>query len=226
MNKWLNTLISFLLGLMIFIILLLTSIELIAFNRSYYIWHFENYQIMTSTGMSLDDLMYVTDEMLNYLEGERDNLIILAPIHGIERQVFNEKEILHMIDVQALFMGGRWLRNIGVLLIGLIFFITYRLYDKKMARLLDNIRKVFIGLWCFLLGLVIIISLDFNRAFIYFHECFFSNDLWLLDPNKDTLIQMVPLEFFINTALLIFLSFLVLSGIVLFLIQKIKNRVT
>ena len=39
-------------------------------------------------------------------------------------------------------------------------------------------------------------AVDFNAAFIKFHEIFFDNDLWLLDLRTDVLIQMFPEEFF------------------------------
>ena len=51
-----------------------------------------------------------------------------------------------------------------------------------------------------LLILGLIISTDFTRYFILFHEIFFTNDLWMLDPTTDRLINMVPEGFFIDTA--------------------------
>ena len=45
-----------------------------------------------------------------------------------------------------------------------------------------------------------IISTDFNQYFIMFHHIFFNNDLWMLNPDTDLLINIVPEPFFMDTA--------------------------
>ena len=55
--------------------------------------------------------------------------------------------------------------------------------------------------WGFLLlfGLLALFAaLDFNTFWTNFHRVFFTNDLWLLDPRTDILIQMVPGQFFFD----------------------------
>jgi len=48
--------------------------------------------------------------------------------------------------------------------------------------------------------LLLLMAIDFYKYFTYFHEIFFTNDLWLLNPKTDILIQMLPLEFFSSIA--------------------------
>ena len=60
------------------------------------------------------------------------------------------------------------------------------------------------------LGLVI--STDFTKYFIVFHKIFFNNDLWVLDPRTDMLINIVPEGFFFDTAARIAMVF---AGIVM-----------
>jgi uncharacterized membrane protein len=50
---------------------------------------------------------------------------------------------------------------------------------------------------------------DFTKYFTIFHKIFFDNDLWLLDPAKDDLINLLPEGFFSDTALAILIVFLV-----------------
>ena len=45
-----------------------------------------------------------------------------------------------------------------------------------------------------------IVATDFSRYFVVFHHIFFNNDLWLLDPRTDMLINIVPEPFFMDTA--------------------------
>ena len=60
------------------------------------------------------------------------------------------------------------------------------------------------------LVLIGIISTDFSKYFIIFHHIFFNNDLWILDPRTDMLINIVPEPFFMDTALRIAIVFAVL----------------
>lgn len=72
----------------------------------------------------------------------------------------------------------------------------------------------------------LIISTDFTKYFILFHHIFFTNDLWILDPATDMLINIVPEGFFMDTAARIALLFgslsLVLFGVCLLL--TVRNR--
>ena len=61
-------------------------------------------------------------------------------------------------------------------------------------------------------ALAAIISTDFTKYFIVFHKIFFNNDLWVLDPRTDMLINIVPEGFFFDTAARIALVF---AGIVM-----------
>ena len=44
------------------------------------------------------------------------------------------------------------------------------------------------------------ISTDFTKYFVIFHHIFFNNDLWMLNPDTDLLINIVPEPFFMDTA--------------------------
>jgi len=41
---------------------------------------------------------------------------------------------------------------------------------------------------------------DFHSLFTLFHHMFFTNDLWLLNPKQDLLLQLMPTSFFIEYA--------------------------
>ena len=56
---------------------------------------------------------------------------------------------------------------------------------------------LFFGILAVLAG---IISTDFSKYFVMFHHIFFNNDLWILNPETDMLINIVPEGFFMDTA--------------------------
>ena len=173
--------------------LLLTTVELVSFNTDYFVNKYEEYEISKSTGIVIDDLEGITDKLLNYLKDKTDNLEIEKEINGSKRQVFNEKEILHMIDVKDLFIKGKIIRNISMILI-IISILYLGIKNKKdlgQAFIMSSALSILSMVTLFLL-----MYTNFNKYFTYFHEIFFTNDLWLLNPETDVLIQMLPLEFF------------------------------
>lgn len=50
---------------------------------------------------------------------------------------------------------------------------------------------------------VFIAMTDFNSYFVRFHEMFFTNDLWLLNPKTDRMIQLLPEVFFRDIVMLV-----------------------
>jgi integral membrane protein (TIGR01906 family) len=214
MNKLANATLGFLLGLMILTTVLFTSIEIIAFNLTYYQWHYQHYNIMADTDIELEHLTLITKEMLSFLRGTRRDLDMEVPIAGEMKEVFGEREKMHMDDVQELFKIGTLLRNVSFFLAIAMIFLIWRLAKPWMDKLLIWVQYVMLGFITLMLVLGVIISTNFNHYFNIFHEIFFSNDLWLLDPNTEVLINLVPLSFFINTSGIIVLIFLVLSTLI------------
>ena len=64
-------------------------------------------------------------------------------------------------------------------------------------------------------AMAVVISTDFTKWFTVFHHIFFDNDLWILNPATDRLINIVPEPFFIDTALNIAVIFALSLGVLL-----------
>ena len=122
-----------------------------------------------------------------------------------------------MEDVQGLFIGGLWLRRIGIL-ITLCFAALAYFRGRKSAEQTAALKRLIPKSLCIgtgavfavALALIGIISTDFTKYFIVFHKIFFNNDLWVLDPRTDMLINIVPEGFFFDTAARIALVFAVI----------------
>ncbi len=201
-------------------VLLLTDLEVIAFELGFYEKKYEEYNISEVTGIEKKNLMIITKEMLDYLKGNREDLIMFAEVNGETEQVFEEREILHMVDVKELFSKGYIIKNIMliVLIIALGWLAIY--YREAIGKTL-----IASSLWPMILMSILglLMYVDFNKYFTYFHHIFFTNDLWLLDPNTDILIQMLPIEFFSSIAFKI-LSFFVVELLIVLVIGIILNR--
>jgi len=210
------TIFMILLSISLPIILLLTSVEIATFDIDFFEEKYVEYNIMKVTGIEKDNLMEVTEELLSYLKGTRKDLIIFTEVNGKTEQVFEEREILHMEDVKELFQKGYLLRRILLFLSGIsiIFIVIYQKKNLGKTLIISAIYPIIL-----LIILATLMYVDFYKYFTYFHEIFFTNDLWLLNPKTDILIQMLPLEFFNSIAYKIVLLFIM--GLLIILVTGI-----
>ena len=210
------------------IVLFITSVEAVVYwTPGYFEKEYTKYNVLDSLpAMTMDDLLHVTDEMMDYLRGDREDLHVETTMGGQQREFFNEREIAHMEDVQVLFLKAMSIRTVCLVLTVLL--LAFMAATKaRMRKVLPPSLCMGTGLFFGLItALGLIISTDFSRYFIMFHHIFFTNDLWILDPSTDMLINIVPEGFFMDTAARIALLFgslsLILFGICLFL--TIKNQ--
>ena len=172
--------------------LLYTALETNAFNMRYW----ENYQahfdIVAKTGKSEAEVKSASEDLARYLKTGEDALM---------EKHFNARECAHMKDVYALFKLGRTLRLVAI---GIVLVAVIR---KRLTK-----RTFLFGLYVWdavILVLGVLITTNFSRAFILFHKLFFTNDLWLLNPETDWMIRLLPESFFAGIALRTAISFLV-----------------
>lgn len=199
--KYLHNLLGILCGFALMITLLITSVEAVAYwTPGYYEREYTKYQVLDDVNMEMDDLLDVTHEMMAYLRGNREDLHVPTIVAGQPREFFNDREIAHMEDVRGLFLGGLAIRRIciGIMVLGCALLAVLKADVKRVLP-----KMVCVGTVLFFVviaALTAIISTDFTKYFIIFHEIFFNNDLWMLDPRTDLLINIVPEPFFVDTA--------------------------
>ena len=215
--KWIHSILGVLFSFFIIIILLITSVEAVAYwTPGYYEDEYEKYNVTADVHMEMEDLLDVTREMMAYLRGNREDLHVPTIVDGQPREFFNEREIAHMEDVRGLFLGGLLLRRISILG-AVVCLILMAVLKARIVQVLPRSICVGTGLFfaviCFLAALI---SKDFTKYFVIFHQIFFDNDLWILDPATDLLINIVPEPFFMDTAGRIALTFGISVGVLFF----------
>ncbi len=197
--------------------LLITSVEAVCYWTPGYFQHqYEKYHVLDSLpAMTMEDLLDVTDEMMDYLKGNREDLHVQTTMEGETREFFSEREIAHMEDVQGLFLAAIMLRRFCILFI-LLSLAVIAATKGSIPDILP--RAVFLGTLLFFgiaAAIGLLVSTNFSKYFVVFHHIFFDNDLWILDPSVDMLINIVPEGFFRDTAMRIILLFGVLALTVL-----------
>ena len=198
--------------------MLLIALESRAFSLGYYVRAFQKYQIQEVTKLSMEQLTQIGSALIMYLL--RGDNQILEPY-------FSQREILHMVDVYHLFRVVYILQ--GISLVVVILDGVYLVKKKLVMRQLSDLKK-WLCLHYLLLGIggFLYTQTDFTYVFYQFHELFFTNDLWLMNPETDLMIQMLPQGFFAQMATEIVLVWsglilLIQLGIILWERQRIEK---
>lgn len=189
--------------LSISLIFLIFALEQNAYDKDYYLKKYKENDTEMLTGKNMDELEDITDGLILYLKGGENDLL---------RPHFNEKEILHMEDVKDLFNLARTIKYIGLgtAFVSFIYFIK-----TKKTKLLAKTLSYGLFVNHVILSIIGLLAYqDFNKYFTYFHLIFFTNDLWILNPKTDLMIQMLPENFFFGMATKIMIAFLIYISII------------
>lgn len=186
---------------------LITSTVRVLFGaRPLYLHAVDAYDAPTVTGIPRSELVRGVDDLRAYLFDDRDRLSLqVTNAAGQTEPLFNEREVQHMRDVKTLVQGFFTAQAVSLLL--LAAYAAPRLILQRRAGARHLCRLI----WYAMLGVLavgalfgITAVLSFEWLFTRFHLISFSNNLWLLDPRTDHLLQLFPDPFWrLATALLV-----------------------
>lgn len=203
--------------------LLFTSCEIAIYpDFDVYEREYEKYDVLSELDMTMDDAMYVTHEMMDYLRGDRETLSVVTDVDGKRQDFFNQQDRFHMSEVRGLFLGGMAIRA-GACVSMVVCIILLLLMKADVRRILPSsylIALAAVGLSLAVAGVMALV--DFNAVFVMFHHLFFDNDLWIFDPAEDYMIRMLPEGLFADMAARIGVIFA--AGLVISLILSIAAR--
>lgn len=216
--------ISVIFSFMIMTAIFLTSFQVALYGDfNVYKKEYEKYQVLSTLDMSMDDAMYVTHEMMDYLIGEDHILSAVTVVDGKEQEFFNDQDRFHMAEVKELFQGGLVIRRVAVIVASLCLFVLIVIKADIRYVLPRSYLFVFIVTIIALTILGSVAIFDFNNLFTLFHKIFFDNDMWMFDPDEDYMIRMLPEGIFADMTVriaAIFLAFTVFMTFICIVIIK------
>lgn len=180
------------------IILLVTSIDMNCFNRDFFRSEYATLKTSDELGMSEKDLNKATNTLLDYLQDKREDITVEITVKGTKQMAFNSKEAAHMVDVKGLYQFALVLRNVCLIIFaaGLIYLLV-QMKKGAFTLLSINYMKMAIVFAVAFTMLTIWAYTDFNGFWTAFHKVAFRNDLWMLDPSTDLMINLFPEQFFL-----------------------------
>ncbi len=182
---------------MIVIATLVAVVETVAFDRAFYSREYGRLNTAAYVGVDQKTLDGATTVLLDYLQGKRENLDFEAQIGEESREYYNDREKAHMADVAKLnqnavgMMVGFFSAGGALLAVAFVFCARRYVVWKSCFFTMIGILAVFfvLAVWA---------ACDFNAFWISFHYVFFTNDLWMLDPQTSLLIRMYEEAFFFD----------------------------
>ena len=155
-----------------------------AFNEMrLYSYGFDKYDISQRTGISDEGLRESARTIRDYFNSPSSPLVLRAEVYGEERELFTEREIIHMEDVKRLLWGVYGL-GAGAMAY-LLAYAGISLWRRGRGGV-DRLAKL--ALWgsevtlAFVVGVGLFSLVGFDSLFLFFHEVSFGQRLLEAGP--------------------------------------------
>lgn len=217
MKKRLPFILAFIASLLLIMALLVTSLQLCMNDEGWYRRQYEKMNLAQHIGIPAQDITRALMRLIDYMEGRVESIQLTVVENAKQVEMYNEREILHMLDVRDLYQAWRTVRDFGSLA-AMVLLLTALYLAEKRERL-RLLSRAF--LWAsaafgaLLIGLAVFALADFGAFWTAFHHVFFDNDLWLLSYQTDRMIRICPAELFSGIIARFALLFLVPFGALL-----------
>lgn len=198
MRKFISVGMAAIASIILILVLVFTAIGLVINDETFINNEFTKLNISQQMGISNSDLVRAMDRLVSYMEGDADDINLEVTVNNEEVQMFDyPQEAEHMSDVRQIYMTIASYRDIGVLVMLILFLfaavVHFRMAPQYLAQGYLSGAFVmllifgFLGTWA---------SLDFSNFWTFFHEALFWNDLWLFDGTQSRMINMLPEDVF------------------------------
>ena len=177
----------------LFVSVTFTVIEVTAYNDVFYLKQFEKNGVVKDTGLDLQQLSIVVDEIQSLFRMQRDDFFVSVVINGEYVSIFGEQENFHMLEVRDLFRLFSLVRYICLAVLCVIFIISFFVSRPFCRRL---IRYASAGVLSVIALIFAAAYFSFDTVFTVFHKLLFNNDLWMF-PYDSMLIRILTSEFFV-----------------------------
>lgn len=183
------------------VLILLASYNSITYDLDFYKNEFEKHGVYEQ--LAKEDVDREAQNIINYL---KDGI-------PLEVNFFNEKEVAHMSDVYNTNRNFSYLFYISLTIITILVLSLF--YSKDYKIIFDAFFKGSILTLSIILLLLIVFTLNFTGAFTIFHEVFFDNELWKLNPEYDKMIIMFPEGFFFDSVIAVVIRSSIIAALLL-----------
>ncbi len=179
--------------------------------KGLYHWDINYLSIADDSHINEDMIKENYDVLIEYLTDKNIEKLELPSF------TMSKEGEVHFVDVKSIFMFIEKIMSIlgSYSLIGIIFNVIRKQYHF--------LKHTALGIIAVPLGILLVAMINFDKAFVIFHNIAFTNDYWIFDPKLDPVITILPQEFFLHSFLLI-ISIVLTIALILIIIHKMEEK--
>lgn len=163
----------------------------LAFRPLYY-RDMEALEIAEYSGYTEEEIRQNYDALIDYNLPFSDGELSFPTLPMSETGKIHFEEVKDIFDIFKYFaLAGGVFGGIGIAFMAKRKEIRY----LKMTAVLSCGLPIVLG---------VLVGVFWDKVFVIFHELFFNNDYWIFDYRTDPIILLLPDEFFMHCALMIF----------------------
>lgn len=153
-----------------------------------------------TSGFSSAERLQYARTAIDYLLGEAGDTRLKDATTQNGQPLYNERELSHMVDVQAVVQSVLWAGWLAVIVLasGALLLALMRQHVELRNGLLWGAIGLVVGL----LLLLAYIGINFESFFTNFHRIFFANGTWTFEYT-DALIRLFPIQFWVDVSVLV-----------------------
>jgi len=178
------------------IALVTTTVRVVVNEPRLYEYVTDEYNTTATTGFERSELLRASGELRDYFNNEDESIFVSVQGKGGPESLFNPRETEHLRNVKALFQLSFRVQEATTLFV-LAYVVAVFIWSKESSFRSLAKQVLTSGLVTLLVigALGVAAVTDFHAAWDQFHVIAFNNDLWMLNPSRDHLIQMFPEPF-------------------------------
>jgi integral membrane protein (TIGR01906 family) len=191
---WVRGLVSLAFVLLLPFLIIGTSLRSLVTDRDFMLSGFRDNDVAATTGLDDPQLQRIADLFVAYFQAPPGQIQTQVTAFGQQRLLFNDREVAHMEDVQALIQFFLRMQIVAAAVVAVRLLVAIFL-DRGVV----NLGRDMLISTALMVTLVVVVgiasAIDFDALWTRFHQIAFRNDLWLLDPTRDYLIMLFPEPF-------------------------------
>ncbi len=198
MKKFLSVGMATIASILLILLIVFSVLSFVINDETFITNEFTALELSSKMGISNSDLVRAMVRLIDYMEGNADNIDVTVTENGKSVQMFDfEQEVAHMADVRTIYMTIASYRDTCALIMLVLFLfaavISFREAPQRLSQgYLSGSFVIllffgFLGTWA---------ALDFSGFWTFFHQMLFWNDLWLFNAQDSRMINMMPEQLF------------------------------
>jgi integral membrane protein (TIGR01906 family) len=191
---WVRGLVSVAFVLLLPFLIIGTSLRGLVTDRDFMLSGFRDNDVAATTGLDDPQLQHIADLFVAYFQAPPGQIQMQVTAFGQQRLLFNDREVAHMEDVQALIQFFLRMQIVAAAVVAARLLVAIFL-DRGVVNLGRDMLISTALMVTLVVAVGIASAIDFDALWTRFHQIAFRNDLWLLDPTRDYLIMLFPEPF-------------------------------